>query len=108
MDRYLLIASEDPHERRDLDRLRELATQLRRLDHEVTVFLVQNAVLAARSAGGGVKLPELLNASVEVLADEFSLHERGIGTTALAPGVRPAPIGVIVERLAAGWKTIWK
>lgn len=105
---YLLVASEDALERRDLERLRDVALQLRRLDHPVTVFLTQNAVLAARASARASRLPDLVNASVEVLADDFSLRERGIGSTALAPGVRAAPIGLVAERLAAGWKTIWK
>jgi len=108
MQGYLLIASEDAYERRDLERVRDIALQLRRLDHPVTVFLAQNAVLAARASARAGRLADLLNASVEVLADDFSLRERGIGSTALLAGVRSAAIGVVVERLAAGWKTIWK
>ena len=43
----------------------------------------------------------------EVLADDFSLRERGIAATALVNGIRPASIDFVVERMAAGWKTIW-
>jgi hypothetical protein len=42
---------------------------------------------------------------VTVLADDFSLQERGI--TKLAEGVAAAPIEVVVDHLAAGHKTLW-
>ena len=75
MGGYLLIASEDPFERRDTDRCNELATQLVRRGHEVTVFLAQNAVLCARATCSGSGLRALMNASITVLADEFALRE---------------------------------
>jgi hypothetical protein len=42
---------------------------------------------------------------VTVLADDFSLQERGIAK--LAEGVTAAPIDVVVDHLAAGHKAIW-
>ena len=44
---------------------------------------------------------------VEVLADDFSLRERGIGEGELADGVSRASLEVVVDRLAAGTRTIW-
>ncbi len=107
MGGYLLIASEDPFERRDTDRCNELAVQLAQRGHEVTVFLVQNAVLCARATCSRSGLRALMNASVVVLADELALRERGIGKAQLLSGVRAAPLEVVIERLGAGWKTIW-
>jgi hypothetical protein len=68
---------------------------------------VQNGVLAVRS---GVRRPELdkvIRTQIEVLADDFSLRERGISSASLIGGVRAAPIGSVVERLAAGWNALW-
>jgi hypothetical protein len=42
-----------------------------------------------------------------VLADDFSLRERGIAPAGLIGGVRAAPIDSIVERMAAGWNALW-
>jgi len=42
-----------------------------------------------------------------VLADEFSLRERGIKPDALREGVRSAPLDVLVDQLADGRKTMW-
>lgn len=107
MSRYLLIASEDPTGRGDADRVYELAAQLRRPGNAVTLFLVQNAVLPVRASCPGSPLPALIEAEVEVLADEFSLRERGIGATELLAGVRAVPLDVVIDRLASGSKTLW-
>ena len=107
MSAYVLIASEDPFER-DTGRLHTLAVDLRRAGHEVTLFLVQNAVFAARAACARTALPSLLEASVEVFADEFSLRERGIASLELRNGVRAAPLDMLIELLASGRKALWK
>jgi predicted peroxiredoxin len=107
MSAYVLIASEDPFER-DTGRLHTLAVDLRRAGHEVTLFLVQNAVFAARAACATTALPPLIEASVEVFADEFSLRERGIASLELRNGVRAAPLDMLIELLASGRKALWK
>jgi intracellular sulfur oxidation DsrE/DsrF family protein len=72
----------------------------------VTLFLVQNGVFPARrQAPGG--LEALARARVEVLADDFSLRERGIARDRLAAGVRAAPIETVIDRLAEGRKALW-
>jgi predicted peroxiredoxin len=44
---------------------------------------------------------------VEVLADEFSLRERGIAVDRLAQGIKAAPLSTVIDHLAEGRKTIW-
>ena len=107
MSAYLLIESRDPFEWSDVTRTYELALQLRAAGHEVALFLVQNAVLPVRAGSRRTGLDKFNSTGIEVLADEFSLRERGIGTTALVSGIRPASIDFVVERMAAGWKTLW-
>jgi len=50
-------------------------------------------------------LSALCQSGVTVLADDFSLRERGISK--LAEGVAASPIDVVVDHLAAGHKTLW-
>jgi predicted peroxiredoxin len=107
MSAYLLIESRDPFECSEVARTYELATQLRSVGHEVALFLVQNAVLPVRSGCRRTGLDKITGTGIEVLADDFSLRERGIAATALLNGIRPASIDFVVERMAAGWKTIW-
>lgn len=103
---YLLIESRDPYESSVVSQHFGLAVRLHEAGHAVSVFLVQNAVLPARQHAARGALAPVLAAGIEVLADEFSLRERGIETRGVN-GIRPAPIGVVVERMAAGWKTVF-
>jgi predicted peroxiredoxin len=104
---YLLIESLDPFESNDVARYCELAAGIARDGHEVTVFLVQNGVLAARRGVRSDVIDTLARSGVKVLADEFSLRERGIGIDRLAAGVDPAPLDVVIDRLAEGRKVLW-
>ena len=107
MPRYVLIESRDPFESRDVSNWCRLAEDLRKAGNEVTVFLVQNAVLGARKAASVKDVASLAGGSVEVLADDFSLRERGIATADLAAGITPAPLDVVVDRLADGSRVLW-
>lgn len=71
----------------------------------MTFFLAQNGVLPARPSAHSGTLSALAKDGVTVLADDFSLQERGI--TQLAEGVTVSPIDVVVDHLAAGHKTLW-
>ena len=107
MPKYTLIASRDPFESRETDRLYELAADLGRAGNEVVLFLVQNGVLAARQ-GATTALSNLAGKQgVHVLADRFSLRERGIGDDALSRGVQAADLDVVVDHLAEGRKVVW-
>lgn len=107
MTDYLLIESRDPFESNDTQTLTDLAKGLKRQGHGVTLFLVQNGVLPARLCAVSAALSDVAQAGVEVLADDFSLTERGIPRDRLAEGVRAASLEIIVDQLAAGRKAIW-
>src|SRR5262245_36288163 len=107
MDRYLLIESLDPFESNDVGFYRDLAVGLARDGSRVSVFLVQNGVLAARRNARATGLDQLAKGGVEVLADEFSLRERGITPDRLTPGISPVALDVVIDRLADGWKVLW-
>jgi len=104
---YLLIGSRDPFESNDVTRLYGLAENLAKKGGNVTLFLVQNGVMAARESGKSAALSAVAEAGVEVLAEEFSLRERGISSDRLVSGVSAAPLDVVVEQLADGRKAIW-
>lgn len=102
---YLLIESRDPFESNDVRYYYELAEGLVEGGNQVSLFLVQNGVLSARPSAHSDALGALARSGVTVLADEFSLQERGIAK--LAEGIAAASIEVVVDRLAAGHKTLW-
>jgi sulfur relay (sulfurtransferase) complex TusBCD TusD component (DsrE family) len=105
MAEYLLIESRDPFESNDVGYFYELAQGLVESGNQVTLFLAQNGVLPARPSKHSAALAALARSGVKVLADDFSLQERGI--TKLAEGVTSASIEVVVDHLAAGHKTLW-
>ena len=105
--KYLLIESRDPFESNDVAFAYDLATGLAKAGHDVTVLLVQNGVLPARRGARADGLAAVLRAGVKVVADDFSLGERGIDASRLAPGIAPAPIDLVVDHLAAGHKVVW-
>jgi sulfur relay (sulfurtransferase) complex TusBCD TusD component (DsrE family) len=99
MASYLLIETRDPFDSADTRHSYELARGLAEQNSPVTVFLAQNGVLAARrSSSAGPALAQLV-ARTTVLADDFSLRERGIGHDELADGVQPAGVDRLVELL---------
>ena len=107
MAKYTLIAARDPIESREAEKYCLLAADLKREGNEVTLFLVQNAVLGARKGAAAGALGKLTGAGVEVLADSFSLRERGIPAQRLAAGVRAAELDVVIDHMAEGRKVIW-
>ena len=108
MSKYLLIESRDPFESRDTEFLEQTVTDLKERGHEVMVFLVQNGVLAARSKARESYLGRLVKAGVTLLADDFSLSERGIENAEMHPGIQPSGIEALVDALVSEkTKAIW-
>ena len=107
MASYLLIESRDPFESVVVPRQYELAVSLAKAGNTVTLFLVQNGVLPARPCIHSKLLTAASKAGVQVLAEEFSLRERGIAPGKLAEGVASAPLSVVIDQLAEGRKALW-
>jgi hypothetical protein len=106
--RYVFIETRDPFDSTDTGFVADTAASLRERGRPVTVFLVQNGVLATRAGARGSHVRRLAEAGVEVLADDFSLRERGIEAGELSAGVRPAPIDALVDlMIRPGTKTVW-
>lgn len=115
MSNYLLIESRDPFESADVAGFLDLAEGLAKEGHAVTLFLVQNGVLPARHGAqsnfpanmAARSLAALAADGVKVLADSFSLQERGISSNRLIAGVTVAPLSAVIDRMAAGDKALW-
>ena len=107
MASYLLFESRDPFEFADVPLHCALAARLAREGNEVTLFLVQNGVLAARQSEGSRALQPLTAAGVRIVADAFSLHERGIPASRMALGVAVAELEVAIDALVTGCKALW-
>src|SRR5262245_7414237 len=107
MAKYLLIESRDPFESNETQGYYDLAAGLVKEGHQVTLFLVQNGVLPARKSARSDALAKLSAAGVEVLADDFSLRERGIAQARVVAGVKAAPLDTVIDAMAEGRKVMW-
>lgn len=104
MAKYFLIESRSQFDATEVNNNYQLALDLAQSGHETTLFLVENGVLGARmSASTG--LANL--SSVKLLADDFSLKERGILESELGYGVEITSIGAVIDAMTEGQKTIW-
>lgn len=107
MSAFLLIESRDPFEVQDVQRTHELAAGLVKTGAQVTLLLVENGVFGARESRLSGNLGALAQQGVSILADEFSLRERGITQQQLFGAVRPSTLDVVVDHLEAGHKVLW-
>jgi len=106
--KYLLIETRDPFDSSDVQRSYDLAGGLADEKNDVTVFLVQNGVLPTRKASAAADAVTQLCSKATVLADDFSLRERGIQKGELVKGVKPTSIDDLVDLVADdGRKVIW-
>ncbi|XLQ12182.1 MAG: DsrE family protein [cyanobacterium endosymbiont of Epithemia adnata isolate EadnSB Bon19] len=105
MSQYFLIESKSPFESTEVIHDYQLASDLAKSGHEVTLFLVENGVLATRST---IIPPELANLNlVKVLADRFSLEERGIEYSEVNSGIEVSTISSVADAMGQGQKTLW-
>lgn len=109
MASYLLIESRDPYEYNDPHYFYSLANELADRGNEVVFFLVQNGVLATRKGAAGDLVQELRQrGKVRVLADAFSLRERGIRQERIVDGIQLSDVDELVDLLLVdGRKAIW-
>lgn len=104
---YLLIETRDPFEVADVRRTYELAAGLAREKNNVTLLLLENGVFAARESALSSELSSIAGEGVTVLADDFSLRERGIAAGRVIPRVRPSSLDVVIDHLAQGHRVLW-
>jgi len=107
MNNYVFIESRDPSEAADVHDCFNLARQLASDGDQVTIFLVQNGVLRARTGAASEMLDPLIDAGVTLIADDFSVRERGIGPDQLRAGVAASPLEAVIDGMAAGATTVW-
>lgn len=79
----------------------DVARQLRALERDVTVYLTEDAVFAARAGAptGEQLITEARRRSVALLVDVRSLQQRGISSSELSTGVRVSQMDQLVDVL---------
>jgi sulfur relay (sulfurtransferase) complex TusBCD TusD component (DsrE family) len=109
MASYILIESRDPFECNDVGYFYGLAADLVEKGEQVTLFLVENGTLAARKDAKDNPLGKALERNVVVLADAFSVQERGIQAQERNPAIKLSSIDALVGLILAeeGTKVLW-
>lgn len=107
MSTYLLIESRDPFEIQDVRRTQELASSLARDKHDVTLLFIENGVFAARESALSPQLAALARDGVRLLAEEFSLRERGITPAETIPAVGRTGLDTVIDHLEQGHRLLW-
>jgi predicted peroxiredoxin len=108
MARYVIVETRNPLEGGDY--AFELGKQLRELRHDVTIYLLQDAVFTARKTftAGADLVAQAERDGVRLLADQISLRQRGVAGDRIAKGVSlgdmPELVDLLMERSD---KTIW-
>lgn len=108
MARYLLIETKDPLNGGQY--AFDLGKQLREIKHDVTVYLLQDAVFAARKGfeAGERLLAEAKKHGLTLLADEISLRQRGVVKDRLSIHVKASTMEELVDLLMErSDKAIW-
>lgn len=109
MSNYIFIETRGPLSSPDTRFVEDAAIGLKKRGHNVTVFLVQNGVMTARRNAKNSPLPQLVEAGITLIADDFSLRERGILSDELSPGVQLSGMAMLVDLLAEeNTKSIWQ
>ena len=107
MRRYLLVDSRDLQEYSGSDFILQTATGLKQQGNEVTLYLIENGVLAARKGASAAKrLSETAKAGIKILAEDSSLLTRGV--TALTDGVTSTSLDTLADLVLDGCdQVIW-
>jgi sulfur transfer complex TusBCD TusB component (DsrH family) len=105
MKHYLIVDSRDLTEYVNGSYLPLVVKELREKGHEVTVFLIENGVIAARE---GSKMGQVLDAlsrnGARILAEDVSCLARGVNR--LSPGISLANLDLLADSIAGGFDNI--
>lgn len=107
MARYLIVDSRDLTEYTGARFIQKAAGQLQSAGNEVTLFLIENGVIAARKGSDlGAEIAALARGGVRVVVDDVSCSARSI--TQFADGVASSNIDHLADLIVEGSdKVLW-
>jgi|SRR5690606_3578966 len=107
MSHFLFVQSQDPFTDARAARQYELAIDLKKRGNDVTVVLVQNGVVPARSQAVCPAFDELAASGLTLIADSFSLEQRDIASQQLKANISTGSMDDVIDAMLAGHKVIW-
>ncbi|MFY9268805.1 MAG: DsrE family protein [Candidatus Manganitrophaceae bacterium] len=107
MPHYLIVDSRDLTEYTNGRYIQKVASKLKEEGNDVTLFLIENGVIAARKGSEiGKNLTTLSQGGTKVLVDDISCKARGVAQ--LAEGVAESTVDQLADLIAEGSdKVIW-
>ncbi len=108
MEQYLLIESRDHFESNEVNYFYNLSMDLKKQKNDVKLFFLQNAVFSLRkNIPNSENISNIISLDIPILADEFSLKERGIFQENLRHGIIISTLDIIIEYMLNHVKVIW-
>lgn len=104
---YLFIQSQDLFYEARTSTQYKLAIALAGAQGNVSILLVQNAVLATRKGVNPAVYADLRRHNIKVYADELSLNQREISADNINEFVKPAPLNIVIDAMLNGDKVVW-
>ncbi len=107
MARYLIVDSRDLQEYSSGRYIQNLAEKLKDRGNDVTLFLLENGVLAARKGNEfGKNLTNLTKRGAKVMAEDVACKARGV--TEMGEGITQANMDQLADLVIEGAdKVIW-
>ena len=105
MKRFLVVGSRDLTEYVNGKYVPLVVEELRAKGHDVTLFLIENGVIAARNGSkAGKVLNGLSDKGARVYAEDVSCRARGVQT--LASGISFSNLDFLADSIAEGFDNI--
>lgn len=107
MAQYLIVNSRDLQEYSSGQYIQDLAGKLQQKGNTITLFLIENGVLAARKGNEmGKNLTALTKQGTKVMAEDVACRARGI--TEMGEGITQSNIDQLADLIIeGGTKIIW-
>lgn len=107
MKGYLFIQSQDQFYDARTSAQYKLVVSLAQANENVSILLVQNAVLATRKGVSSNIYADFNQHNIQIYADELSLKQREISLEKLSDGIKPVKIDVVIDAMLNGDKVVW-
>ncbi len=106
MSSLLLVLSKDPYTTEIPELVLEIGSRAREKGNDVSLYLVEDGVTAARESEFGGKLKEALGKGISVFADDKAVLSRGLDGK-LIDGVEIKDISILLDFIMESDRVAW-
>lgn len=106
MTNLLLVLSKDPYTTETPDLVLDIGLNAREKGNDVTLYLVEDGVTAARKSEFGNKLTDAQEKGIKIYADDKAMLSRSL-VNKLISGVEIKEIGTLLDFIMDSDKVAW-